>query len=80
MAVCLLFKTVVSSYWSNNTFKMFRMERKTFKEYSEAALEKEELYAMKSCFKELHTFLSMGGGGGWGGSRGEGEGVKGGIF
>ena len=38
------------------------MERESFKEYSEAAIvEKEELYAMKSCFEELHTFLSMGG-------------------
>ena len=36
------------------------MERGSLKEYSEAAIvEKEELYAMKSCFKELHTFLLM---------------------
>ena len=33
---------------------------KLFKEYSEATIvEKEELQAMKSCFEELHTFLSM---------------------
>ena len=32
------------------------MERESFKEYSEAAIvEKEKLYAMKSCFKELRT-------------------------
>ena len=36
------------------------MERESFKEYSEAGKNK-ELYAMKSCFEELHTFLSMGG-------------------
>ena len=36
------------------------MEKVSFKEYSEATIaEKEELYAMKSCFEELHTFLSM---------------------
>ena len=41
------------------------MERKRFKEYSEAAIvEKEELYAMKSCFEELHIFINGGGGGG----------------
>ena len=34
------------------------MERDSFKEYSEAAIvEKEELLAMKSCFKELHTLF-----------------------
>ena len=37
------------------------MERESFKEYSEAAIvEKEELYAMKTCFEKLHTFLSTG--------------------
>ena len=42
------------------------MERKRFKEYSEAAIvEKEELYAMKSCFEELHIFINGGGGGGY---------------
>ena len=36
------------------------MERENLKEYSEAAIvEKEELKAMKSCFEEIHTFLSM---------------------
>ena len=40
---------------------MFKLERESFKEYSEAAIvEKEELYAMKSCFEELYTFLSKG--------------------
>ena len=38
------------------------MERESFKEYSEATITgKTELYAMKSCFEELHTFLSIGG-------------------
>ena len=33
------------------------MERKSFKEYAEAAIvEKEELRGMKSCFKELDMF------------------------
>ena len=37
------------------------MERKSFKEYSEGAIvEKKELYAIKSCFEELHMFLSVG--------------------
>ena len=37
------------------------MERESLKEYSEAStVEKEERYAMKSCFEELCTFLSMG--------------------
>ena len=36
------------------------MERESFKEYSEVAIiVKAELYAMKSCFEELHTILSM---------------------
>ena len=36
------------------------MERESFKEYSEALIvENEELKAMKSCFDELHTFLSL---------------------
>ena len=36
------------------------MERESFKEYSKGVIvEKEELYAMKSCFEELHTLLSM---------------------
>ena len=36
------------------------MGRESFKEYSEAAIvEKEERSVMKSCFQELHTFLSM---------------------
>ena len=36
------------------------MERESFKEYSEAAMvKKEELHAIKSCFEELYTFLSM---------------------
>ena len=38
------------------------MERESFKEYSEAAIvEKEKHYAIKSCFEELHMFLSLGG-------------------
>ena len=38
------------------------MERENFKEYSEAPIvEKEELDAMKTCFEELLTFLSVGG-------------------
>ena len=41
---CFVFQTVDSSYWSNNTFKIFKMERESFKEYSEAAtVEKEKL-------------------------------------
>ena len=36
------------------------MERESFKEYSEAVVVKKELCAMKSCFKELYMFLSMG--------------------
>ena len=40
----LVFKTAVSSYQSNNTFKIFKMEKESFKEYSEATIvEKEEL-------------------------------------
>lgn len=36
------------------------MARKSFKEYSEAAMvEKEELQALKSCFEELHMLISM---------------------
>ena len=34
------------------------MERESFKEYSESAIV-EELFAMKSCVEELHTFLLM---------------------
>ena len=44
LGMCLVFKTVVSSYRSYDTFKIFKMERGSFKEYSEAAIvEKEEL-------------------------------------
>ena len=36
------------------------MERESFKECSEATIvEKEEFYAIKTCFKKLYTFLSM---------------------
>ena len=39
---------------------MERASFKLFKEYSEAAIvKKEELYVMKSCLEELHTFLTM---------------------
>ena len=44
LSMCLVFKTIVSSHWSNNAFKIFKMEKESFKEYSEAAIvEKEEL-------------------------------------
>ena len=52
---------VVSSYRSSNThFKYSKWKEKAIKKYSEAAIvEKEKLWAMKSCFEEVHTFLSM---------------------
>ena len=56
--MCSVFKTIVSHYQRNNTY----LKEKSFKECSEATkVKKEELQAMKYCFKELHMFTLMGG-------------------
>ena len=50
--------TLAEKYYT--FIKRFKMERKSCKEYSGAAIvEKEELQAIKSCFEELHMFISM---------------------
>ena len=36
LGMCSVFKTIVSSYQSNNTFKILKMERESFKKFSEA--------------------------------------------
>ena len=58
LGMCFVFKTVVSPCRSNNTFKIFKMVRESFKEYSKAAtVEKEELLLRDEILPKKRSFI-----------------------
>ena len=63
LGMCLLFKTVDSSYRSNNTYlKYSEWKEKALKNTQKLLWWKKKssmYYTTKSCFEELHMFLLM---------------------